>query len=66
MYPKKTIDEVYSLLLHFSAKIRIIKTMTKGITDALPSISEEWSDFFHYFNLGAYFHHRGQGYLECL
>lgn len=65
-YPNSTVEDVYSLLVQFSAKIRIVETIAIDITDKLVSRPPEWENFLNAFDLGAYYHHRCQGYIECV
>jgi hypothetical protein len=59
-------EQIYALLLHFSVKIQVIREASHRITVNLDVFPSSWNDFLQYYNQGAYFHHRCQGYVESL
>ncbi|MGM8366069.1 hypothetical protein ACLIBG_11415 [Virgibacillus sp. W0181] len=62
-----TFEEIYNLLVDFSNQIEGIRKTTYFLTIELSdSLPISWNQFIDYFDLGAYFHHRCQGYVECL
>lgn len=62
-----TFEEIYKLLVRFSNQIEGIRktsyALTLKLSDSLP---KPWNQFIDYFDMGAYFQHRCQGYVECL
>jgi hypothetical protein len=62
-----TFEEIYKLLVQFSNQIERIRKTTYALTLRLSgSLPNPWNQFIDYFDMGTYFHHRCQGYVECL
>lgn len=62
-----TFEEIYKLLVRFSNQIEGIRKTSYNLTLKLSnSLPIPWNQFIYSFDLGTYFHHRCQGYVECL
>lgn len=61
-----TFEQIYAHLVRFSDQIRVMRDTTYRVTAKLGCIPSSWADFLYYFDEGAYYHHRCQGYVESL
>lgn len=62
-----TFEKAYVMLVDFSDKIYKIRENTRILTLDLKVVPAYlWVSYLRYFDQGAYFHHRCQGYVECL
>lgn len=65
-YDYEEFQQIYALLVQFSEKIQQIRETSQYITLYLETLALNWSAFLKHFEEGAYFHHRCQGFVECL
>ncbi|ARF16146.1 hypothetical protein CSV61_08895 [Sporosarcina sp. P3] len=62
-----TFEDIYKLLVQFSNQIEEVRKTSYNLTLNLSySLPDPWNQFIDFFDLGGYYHHRCQGYVECL